>query len=269
MDKNDRVDGGWLERLAEQLERVCAGEKEVEIKLDTSSPGGRRLEAALAQLVDRYQVNLQDIDGFHESSMELALGLSETFSVLDALRTGDMGIRASAEMLESSNELIAQLAQAVNATTAGMQQRMETILRQQEAIHELSTPVLQLWDDVLALPIVGIVDSTRTADIMDRLLAEIVRSQSKCVILDITGVDVVDTRTADNFIKMVKAAELVGARCVLTGISPGVAQTLVDIGVDLGSVVTLRNLQDGLRECIRYLETRRGGRADHKANGQS
>lgn len=133
-------------------------------------------------------------------------------------------------------------------------QKLEIIRRQQVAIQELSTPILQLWDSVLALPVIGVVDSKRSADIMERLLSEITLRQSRFVILDITGVEVVDTKTADHFVKVIKAAELLGARCLLTGIRPAVAQTLVEIGVDLSSIITLRNLQDALRECLRRMD---------------
>ncbi|MBW2527613.1 MAG: STAS domain-containing protein [Deltaproteobacteria bacterium] len=161
--------------------------------------------------------------------------------------------------LQSGNELIAKLAAAINATAADQGR----IIRQQDqAIQELSNPILTVWDDVLVVPIIGIVDSTRTAGLMDRMLASVVASQARCVIIDITGIEVVDTRTADNLIQMVKAARLVGARCVLTGIGSAVAQTLVEIGVDLAGVVTLRNLKDGLRECIRYLEPHGAGGFD-------
>jgi rsbT co-antagonist protein RsbR len=94
---------------------------------------------------------------------------------------------------------------------------------------------------------------------MERLLDEIVARQSRFVILDITGVEIVDTKTADNFIKVMKAAQLLGARCVLTGIRPAVAQTLVDLGLDLSSIATLRNLQEGLRECLRQMDRGRAG----------
>ena len=124
------------------------------------------------------------------------------------------------------------------------------IERQRSAIDELSTPVLQLWDGVIALPIIGVVDSRRSLAIMERLLSEIASRQSQYVILDITGVDIVDTRTADHFIKVVKAAGMLGASCILTGIRPGVAETLVDLGVEMSSVRTLRTLQDGLRYCL-------------------
>lgn len=134
--------------------------------------------------------------------------------------------------------------------------QLEIIERQRVAIDELSTPILQIWDDILALPLIGVVDSKRSMDVMERLLGEIIHRQASFVIIDITGVEVVDTKTADNFVKLIKAAELLGAQCVLTGIRPAVAQTLVAIGVDLSSIKTLRNIQAGLKECIRQREAR-------------
>ena len=86
---------------------------------------------------------------------------------------------------------------------------------------------------------------------MDRLLGEVVRRRSRFVIIDITGVELVDTSTADHFIKLVRAVELLGARCMLTGIGPAVAQTLVLLGVDLRALTTLQNLSQGLKECLR------------------
>jgi anti-anti-sigma regulatory factor len=152
-----------------------------------------------------------------------------------------------------------QAAEALRASDAKetalreLDQKLEIIERQRFAIQELSTPVLQLWTNVLAMPIIGVVDSRRSAEIMERLLSEITARQSRFVILDITGVEIVDTKTADHFIKVIKAAELLGTRCILTGIRPAVAQTLVEIGVDLSSITTLRTLQDGLRECLRQM----------------
>ena len=91
---------------------------------------------------------------------------------------------------------------------------------------------------------------------MERLLNEIVSKQCRYVIIDITGVEVVDTATADHFIKLIKSAELLGAYSILTGIRPAVAQTMVEIGVDLSSITTLGNLQDGLRECISQMKVK-------------
>jgi rsbT co-antagonist protein RsbR len=147
--------------------------------------------------------------------------------------------------------------QSLSATTASvsreLEEKLQIIGRQQAAIQELSTPIMEVWDNVLCLPIVGVVDTKRSMDIMDKLLETIVRSQSKCVIIDITGVEIVDTKTADYLLKVVHAAQLLGAECVLTGINPAVAQTLVEIGADLSSVKTLRNLKAGLMECLKFL----------------
>lgn len=143
--------------------------------------------------------------------------------------------------------------------SAELQRKIDLIEEQALAISELSTPVMEIWDDVLVLPIVGVVDTRRSVEIMDNLLNRIVATQSRCVIIDVTGVEVVDTKTADYLIKVVRAASLLGTRCVLTGLSPAVAQTLVEIGASMQEVRTLRNLKEGLKDCLRYLSAARGG----------
>jgi rsbT co-antagonist protein RsbR len=130
------------------------------------------------------------------------------------------------------------------------------------AVDELSNPILEVWDDVLVMPIIGVVDSRRTADMVQRLLAEVTRTQASFVIVDLTGVEIVDTKTADHLMKLMRKVEIVGARCVLTGIRPAVSETLVDIGVDLGRLTTLRNLKHGLREAMRHAKREREGLSD-------
>jgi rsbT co-antagonist protein RsbR len=139
-----------------------------------------------------------------------------------------------------------------------LEEKLSTIERQREAIRDLSTPIIELWDDILTLPIVGVVDTQRSVEMTERLLHRIVQGKARCVIIDITGVEVVDTMTANHFIKMVNAARLLGAYCVVTGISPLIAQTLVQIGVDLREVKTLGSLKEGLRECFLYLRQHSG-----------
>lgn len=129
-----------------------------------------------------------------------------------------------------------------------------TIQKQQELIWELSTPVIQIWDGVLALPLVGTIDSNRTQQIMENLLNEIVRTQSSVVILDITGVPLVDTQVANHLFKTMQAAQLLGARSILVGISPQIAQTLVQLGVDLGAITTGATLKHGLQMALKYLK---------------
>jgi len=138
-----------------------------------------------------------------------------------------------------------------------LREKLALIHRQEEAMRAMSTPIITIWDGVLTLPVVGSLDSGRASSMMEQLLAEIVRSRSRFAILDLTGVDMVDTATADHLLKIMRAVELLGARCVVTGIRPGVAQTMVSLGVDLASISTLRNLQEGLKACMRWIEKER------------
>lgn len=147
--------------------------------------------------------------------------------------------------------------EALLAQQRELEAKLVTIEQQAAAIRELTTPVMEIWNDVLVLPVVGVVDTRRSMDIMSNVLERIVERQSKCVIIDITGVEVVDTKTADYLLKVVRAAALLGTRCVLTGLSPAVAQTLVEIGADMSEVRTLRNLKAGLLDCLRYLKIQR------------
>lgn len=125
--------------------------------------------------------------------------------------------------------------------------REGVILRQQQEMLELSTPVVKLWDGVLALPVIGTLDSMRTQTIMENLLERIVETGSELAIIDITGVPTVDTLTAQHLLKTVTAARLMGAECIISGIRPQIAQTIVHLGVELGDIVTKANLADAFR----------------------
>ncbi|NEQ20235.1 MAG: STAS domain-containing protein [Microcoleus sp. SIO2G3] len=122
--------------------------------------------------------------------------------------------------------------------------RDQVIMRQQEELLELSTPVVKLWDGILALPIIGTLDSARTQVVMESLLEKIVETGSEVAIIDITGVPTVDTLTAQHLLKTVTAARLMGADCILSGIRPQIAQTIVYLGVDLAGMVTKASLAD-------------------------
>jgi rsbT co-antagonist protein RsbR len=130
-------------------------------------------------------------------------------------------------------------------TTEVFQQgREEIINRQQEEMLELSTPVVKLWDGVLALPMIGTLDSARTQIVMESLLQRIVETGAEVAIIDITGVPTVDTLVAQHLIKTITAARLMGAECIISGIRPQIAATIVHLGVDLSSVVTKATLAD-------------------------
>lgn len=132
-----------------------------------------------------------------------------------------------------------------------LRSRFELIEKQRSAMRAMAVPIIQVWDDVLALPIVGVVDSARAADLMETLLAAVARTGAQFAILDLTGVDTVDTSTADHLLKMVQAAGLLGASVLVTGIRPSMARILVSLGADLTRVATLRNLRDAIRLCMR------------------
>jgi len=135
-----------------------------------------------------------------------------------------------------------------------LEQALKTVEKQAEAIRQLSAPILQIWDGILALPIIGEIDSVRSATLMEKLLAEVVRQHARFVILDVTGVASIDTQTTSCFIKMVQATQLIGAKCILTGISPAVAQSLTQLGVSLEGIITLPNLKAGLSACLKKLQ---------------
>ncbi len=122
--------------------------------------------------------------------------------------------------------------------------REEVIQRQQQDMLELSTPVVKLWEGVLALPMIGTLDSARTQVVMETLLQRIVETGAEVAIIDITGVPTVDTLTAQHLLKTVTAARLMGADCIISGIRPQIAQTIVHLGVELGGVVTKATLAD-------------------------
>jgi rsbT co-antagonist protein RsbR len=125
------------------------------------------------------------------------------------------------------------------------------ITEQSEQLLELSTPVVKLWDGVVAVPIVGTLDSARSQIVMERLLQSLVDTGSSFAILDITGVPAVDTQVAQHILKTVMAAQLMGARCVISGIRPQIAQTIVSLGIEFGEIVTKSNLADALQYVLR------------------
>lgn len=173
-------------------------------------------------------------------------------------------------ILSLRNTLLPLLAEEMNGDSAGLVREMnyftklldkmglvmvenyihsrEEIIRQQRAdMLELSTPVIKVWDKILTLPVIGTLDSRRAQVMMEALLQKIVETGSTIAILDITGVRTMDTLVANHLIKTVTAARLMGARCILTGVSPAIAQTMVQLGIDLTQITTRAQMSDGIR----------------------
>jgi rsbT co-antagonist protein RsbR len=132
--------------------------------------------------------------------------------------------------------------------------REEVILRQTDEITEISTPVIRVWDGILALPIIGTLDSARTQVVMENLLQEIVATGSSIAILDISGVPAVDSLVAQHLIKTVSATRLMGAECIISGIRPEIAQTVVHLGIDLSQITTKATLASALRHAFTSLQ---------------
>ena len=152
-----------------------------------------------------------------------------TFTALRAELGGD--VQALADEVWRATSMLDKL--ALMTTEAFLKTREDVISRQQQELLELSTPVVRLWDNILALPLIGTLDSARTQVVMQNLLDAIVQTRSDFAIIDITGVPVVDTLVAQHLLKTVAAARLMGADCLISGIRPQIAQTIIHLGVDL------------------------------------
>jgi rsbT co-antagonist protein RsbR len=170
------------------------------------------------------------------------------------LRDGDTSPLAS--LYAGINDMIATLGAEQEKARAYQQElegKLETIERQRIAIQELSTPIMEVWDGVLCVPVVGLMDTARSSEMTSTLLRAVVEKGAKCAIIDITGIDVMDTRTVDHFVRMAKAVRLLGSECVLTGMNPHIAQTVVHMGLELSNVITHRNLRDALQQYVDLL----------------
>jgi rsbT co-antagonist protein RsbR len=191
---------------------------------------------------------LQDVSG---SRARQGFTSSETANfVLSIKRPLFMSIRQDLsknqdemfEAISSASMLLDKL--ALLTSEAYMATREDLISRQQQELLELSTPVVKLWDGILALPIIGTLDSARTQVVMEELLQTIVSTNSKFAIIDITGVPTVDTLVAQHLLKTITAARLMGAECIISGVRPQIAQTIVHLGINLEDVITKAKLAD-------------------------
>ncbi|SEI91464.1 STAS domain-containing protein [Frateuria terrea] len=154
-----------------------------------------------------------------------------------------------AEQLWAISEILDSL--GMHTVNSFQKSREDVIRRQQEELLELSTPVIKLWDGVLALPMIGTLDSQRTQVVMESLLQRIVETGAEIAIIDITGVPTVDTLVAQHLLKTVTAIRLMGADCIISGVRPQIAQTIVHLGLDLQGIVTKANLADALAMALR------------------
>lgn len=210
-----------------------------------------------------YKPTLEMLEGFSSTRSHQGFTPSETAtfvfslkqSLFSALRkSGENDPAALVDNMLSADLLLDKL--GLYTTEVYQRSREEVIRRQQEEMLELSTPVVQLWEGIVALPLIGTLDSARTSIVMETLLQTIVDTRSELAIIDITGVPTVDTLVAQHLLKTVAAARLMGADCIISGIRPQIAQTMVHLQIDLSAVTTKATMAEALRFALK-----RSGRA--------
>ncbi|HEY0779729.1 MAG TPA: STAS domain-containing protein [Gemmatirosa sp.] len=222
------------------LLRDAAREAGVE---NSRGPGYAAVHAFLAQTV---RARMQQGETPSQVAMFVFSLKEPLFNVLRAQHAGDAG--ALGDETWAATLLLDSL--GLYSTEVYQRTREDVIARQQQDMLELSTPVVKLWDGILALPMIGTLDSARTQVVMETLLQRIVETGAEVAVIDITGVPTVDTLTAQHLLKTVTAARLMGADCIISGIRPQIAQTIVHLGVDLAGVTTKATLADAFRAAL-------------------
>ena len=250
-DGENTIIKGWLDGLQRNGDaRISAQEVESQAR-DTLRALTRAVPSGGVTDISgpAFQEVRDILEGFSRSRALQGFSPTETaifvFSMKEPLFEQIRSKSKSAETVAEQTWALTQLLDKLGlfAVEAFQRTREELIARQREEIEELSTPVVKLWDGVLALPLIGTLDSARTQVVMQNLLESIVREGAEIAILDITGVPTVDTLVAQHLLKTVSAARLMGADCIISGIRPQIAQTIVQLGVQL-NVVSKATLAD-------------------------
>lgn len=263
LDKHEQqIAKGWLERQPSNMRRLSGAEQQEvnrqsreflkAVKTAAQGDGAGGVSSPAWNPVREF------LTDFSTARAKCGYTSSETASFIfsmkqplfEALRQ-ELGHDAETLAHETwrATELLDSL--GLLATEAFQKTREDVISRQQHELLELSTPVVQLWDGILALPLIGTLDSARTQVVMQNLLEAIVTTRSDFAIIDITGVPVVDTLVAQHLLKTVAAARLMGAECMISGIRPQIAQTIIHLGVDLSDVITKATLADAFALTLR------------------
>ncbi len=265
LDKREQeIATGWLERQAEGTRRLSPAEQHETarqsreflsgVRSALQHDGSANVAGSAWNSVREFLNNFSSARakaGF--TSTETALFIFSLKQPLFSALRAEFGQDANALADETwrATELLDSL--GLITAEASQKSREDMISRQQQELLELSTPVVQLWDGVLALPLIGTLDSSRTQVVMQNLLDAIVKTRSDFAIIDITGVPVVDTLVAQHLLKTVAAARLMGAECLISGIRPQIAQTIIHLGVDLAGVVTKATLADAFAIALRRI----------------
>jgi rsbT co-antagonist protein RsbR len=240
VQRRDLITDQELETQASEIVALIADVSQGTTLEDFNGAGWQPLKAMLGNIsVSRATA------GFTPSETAIfVLSLKTPLFALARQQHGNNADELFSEIL-IVNEFVDKL--ALHTTDSYIHGRDQIIIRQQEEMLELSTPVVTLWDGIVALPLIGTLDSARTQVVMESLLQAIVQTNSRFAIIDITGVPTVDTLVAQHLLKTITAARLMGAECILSGIRPQIAQTIVHLGINLQDVITKSKLADAFR----------------------
>ena len=207
-------------------------------------------------------------DGSTDLAADLMVSIGRILGALKAVTAGDLTQKLELEYPEthpvgalaaSINYMVDALGDARQKSARDLDElteRITTIERQREAIRNLSVPIIEVWTGVLCAPVVGVLDSMRASEVTTALLTAVVVKKSQHVIIDVTGVEVMDTQSTDHFLRIARAVTLLGASCSLSGMHPNVARTIVHMGVDLHGLTSYRTMREALRHCVRAVNAR-------------
>ena len=194
---------------------------------------------------------------------QLKHAVQRVAAVMTAVEGGDLSARAEvafpasdplgalAACVNNMVELLAARREETLTYQRELEGQIDTIEKQRAAIRELSTPIIEIWPGVLCAPIVGVLDSGRAAEMTSALLSNVVVTKASLAIIDITGIEAMDTQATDHFLRMARAVKLLGSQCALSGIHPNVARTIVHMGIDLTGVESYRTLREALQQHVK------------------
>jgi rsbT co-antagonist protein RsbR len=180
----------------------------------------------------------------------LAVAGGDTPRKLDVQYPEDHPIGALTSSLNSMMEALDESRKNSAAYSRDLADKIDTIERQEAAIRELSTPIIEVWPGVLCAPIIGVLDGGRATEMTRTLLATVVEKKTPLVIIDITGIEAMDARASDNFVRMARSVRLLGAKCVVSGVHPNIARTIVQLGVDLHGIESYRSTREALARVV-------------------
>lgn len=264
-EHRDRILRDWLSEFTTSSKPAGVGSTSV-----VSTEGGQLLDALVSGLgaggtADSFETPVWNearavLDRVSETRAVRGASAKETSRYILALKR-PLFVALQEKLGSKPNDLFAAIWEvtslvdqiAQHTVSTFQRNREEVIARQQQELLELSTPVVKLWDSVLAVPMIGTLDSNRTQLVMEFLLQRIVETSSELAIIDITGVPTVDTLVAQHLIKTVTAIRLMGADCIISGVRPQIAQTIVHLGIDLKGITTKATLADALALALKQV----------------